>query len=697
MSVAVDVTGRHLAGDAPLIATSRATLLLRLPFFLVCTVFALVVNYALGKEMAWDVLNHHLYSGFAAVHDRFAQDYFPAGPQSYLNPYAYVPFYALVASGLPALAVASVLAALQSVILWLTFELALAVYPVGATARRAFFAACAVAMAALNPVLLLQLGTSFTDLTTAEVALGGWLLLATAFRSPGAPRIAAAAALLGVATALKLTNAVHAVSAAVLLLFLPVPVARRFRFACTYGITLAASFALVAAPWAYRLEKAFGSPFFPLFNNIFHSAEFTTEPLNHLRFIPTSLREALWRPFAMIDPWAMVHVEVRAPDSRYALLLLLAGILISLRLFRARPALQAAAAAPVPGAAGSTASPPADPRLLAALGSGLAVDWVLWLSGSGNSRYFIPLACVAGVLVIGLVFNLFSRWPKARNYVLIAILATQALQVRMGGELRWAPAPWDGKWFDVSVPEALRKHPNLYLMVEVRSHAFLAPYLPPDAGLIDISGSYPLEATGPNGARVKALVERYAPHVRLLVIGERLYADAEQRAPTVSGINSTVQAYGLQVDPSDCATITVRGVAPDWEVGTGRPELLYLVTCGLVPDHADHSADLARQSTANVVLDRLEDACPELFQPRRSPTGRYAFMWRRIYLATDLVAWVSKNEVKFFDPAHGDDTVYLGSESDWAQAPRRLACGRHNGHYFARVLSPQREGKGPGP
>ena len=49
--------------------------------------------------MAWDTLNYHLYAGFSAVNDRFAQDYFAAGPPSYFNPYAYVPFYALVSIG----------------------------------------------------------------------------------------------------------------------------------------------------------------------------------------------------------------------------------------------------------------------------------------------------------------------------------------------------------------------------------------------------------------------------------------------------------------------------------------------------------------------------------------------------------------------------------------------------------------------
>jgi len=678
MSVAAELQERRLQAATPVVSVGHVALSVRLPIFLACTLLALLINYALGKEMAWDLLNYHLYAGFGAVHDRFGQDYFAAGPQGYMNPYAYVPFYALVASGLPAIVVASVLAALHSIILWLTFELGLTVSPSATPARRIAIAICAVAMAALNPVLLQQLGTSFTDITTGELVLGGWLLLATSVRIPSAGRILAAGVLLGAATALKPTNAVHAFSALTLLVFLRVPFTSRLRFASAYVIAVGLSFAAIAAPWAYRLEREFGNPFFPLLNNIFRSPEFTTGTLRHMRFIPSSLPEALWRPFAMLDPWAMVHVEVRAPDSRYALLLVLAGILLVLRLHRPG---QPAQAAP------SMASPTADPRVLAALGCALSVDWVLWLIGSGNSRYFLPLACVAGVLVIGLVFNLFARWPKARNYILAAIFATQGLQVWMGGELRWSAAPWNGQWFEVTVPEPLTRHPTLYLMMEVRSNSFLAPYLPADAGLIDIASSYPLEATGPNGTRVRSLIQRYAPHVRLLVTGERLYSDAERRAPTVSGLNSTVQAFGLQIDPGDCATIGVRGIASDPEVGTGLPYPLFLVSCALVPDHADHSADLARQRTANIVLDRLEDACPQLFSPRRPPTGRYAYMWRRIYLNTDLVAWVSKDEVKFFDPARGDDTIYLGSESDWARAAPRLACGRRNDHYFARVLN----------
>src|ERR1700723_2504278 len=90
--------------------------------YAVCTALAVAVNYVFGKEMAWDLLHYHFYAGFSALNDRFTQDYFAAGPQSYFNPYAYVPFYILVKLGLPGLVVGTVLAMVQSVVLWITYE-----------------------------------------------------------------------------------------------------------------------------------------------------------------------------------------------------------------------------------------------------------------------------------------------------------------------------------------------------------------------------------------------------------------------------------------------------------------------------------------------------------------------------------------------------------------------------------------------
>ena len=46
----------------------------------------------------------------------------------------------------------------------------------------------------------------------------------------------------------------------------------------------------------------------------------------------------------------------------------------------------------------------------------------------------------------------------------------------------------------------------------------------------------------------------------------------------------------------------------------------YLVSCHVVPDKTDHSAQMAAHRDVDLALDRLEDACPALFQPRRPHT-----------------------------------------------------------------------------
>jgi hypothetical protein len=673
-----------LPRSSPLAKVPVAVVSYRLPVYVACTVLALLSNYLLGKDMPWDLLNYHLYAGFSAVHDRFSQDYFAGGPPSYFNPYAYVPFYGLVSAGLPALAIGSVLAVVHSIILWLTFELTISVCPSRDPRKRVKMGIFAVTLAFMNPILMQQIGSSFADITTAELVLGGWLLLAGAVRAPSAARVLGAGLLLGLATALKLTNAVHAIAGIAVLIMLPLALQGRIRYGIGYAVSLGLGFVIAAAPWSYRLVRMFGNPLFPLMNGLFRSPEFTTEPLRHFRFIPETFGEALWRPFAIVEPVSRVHEELRAPDLRYAVLAVLIGLLMLRWLWLGL----AHASSPSAGA-----KPDSSARVLAALGCGFGADWLLWLIGSGNGRYFLPMACVAAVMIVALLFRLFAARPGVRNYILAAIFAVQALQLWMGTDFRWNDVPWGGQWFKIALPEALQVDPNLYLTVGVQSHSFMAPFLARGSGMVNISGGYALGPEGANGSRIKSLISRYAPHLRVLLYGERLREDAEQRQPRRSEIDASLERFGLRVDPSDCATITVYGLPPPLEIMVKRSEPIapqsrdttYLVSCHLVPDSSDRSAQIARQHAADLVLDRLEDACPQLFQPRRPISEPNGDGWQRLYMNTDLTAWVSHGWIKFLNSGAGDQMVYVGRDSDWAQKTLPLTCGRRNGHYFAHA------------
>jgi hypothetical protein len=649
-----------------------------------CTILALVINYLLGKDMASDTLSYHFYAGFNAVNDRFAQDYFAAGPQSYFNPYIYVPFYLLIRSGLSSLEISSALAIAHSVMLWLTYELAVSVCPSEDRHKRLMFGLCGVAFALINPILLQQIGSTFADITTGELVLAGWLLLALAVRAPSAARVICAGLLCGIATGFKLTNAVHAISGFAVLIMLPLTLRGRIRQGLAYGISLGLGFVLVAAPWSYRLEQRFGNPLFPLMNNIFRSPEFPTQSSVAFRFIPESFAQALWRPFAMIDPVSMVHEEPRAPDPRYALLLILIGVFLCRWLWQRRAALPIR---PVMSADAVSS------RTLIAIGCAFAVDWVIWLSGSGNSRYFLPMSSVAAVVIVALLFRVFAMQPKARNYALASILGMQGVQLWMGADFRWNETPWDDHWINIEVPAKLKSESNLFLTMGAQTNSFITPYLAPGSGLINVSGLYALGPDGANGARVSSLVDRYAPNIRMLIRGERIYRIDERRQPSRAQIDDVLRPFSLRVDESDCATIAVHGLPPDLEItmASSQPavpqsrDTTYLVSCRVTPDNTDYSAQIPARRDIDLALDHLEDACPALFQPRRPRTEIIGDGGMRRYGGTDLIAWVSHGTVKFLQPTIGGDVVVLGLESDWTKASMQIQCGRRNGRYFARI------------
>jgi hypothetical protein len=651
-----------------------------------CTISAVVLNYVLGKEMAWDLLHYHFYSGFSALNDRFEQDYFAAGPMSYVNPYVYVPFYLLVKMGLPGLAVGSVLAVIHSVVLWLTYELACRVSPSVNRKQRFFFGFCVTVLAFMNPVLLQQIGSSFSDTITTGLVLGGWLLLVQAILRPRINFVIFAGILLGVSTALKPTNGLYALASVFLVAFLPLPFAGRIRHLFYFGATLAVSFVLTLAPWSFRLARMFGNPMFPFLNNIFKSPEIGIGSAKHYRFIPDSVTDALLRPFAMMRSDYMVTAELVSPDVCYALLLLVFLVSVIAWIWRRS---RHTAIPPVSPASKSTA------RALTALGLGFSFSWIVWLDNSGNSRYFLPMASVAAVLALALLFRLLANHTAGRNGILLALLVAQGTQLALGTEYRWNPAPWNGSWFNVEMPEKLANQPDLYLSIGLQSNSFIVPFLAKGSGVANFAGGYALGPDGTNASRVRAMIARSTPHLRVLVSGDQIYPDSALRAPRQSDVDDLLSMFDLRVEMSDCETITVQGLRPMvwWPRESSAPTPMaptgeskytsHLASCHLVADTRDRSQEMAERRAVDIVLDRLEDACPALFQPRRTQTEHINHVWQRLYSATDLVAWVSQGQVKFVSAIGNPQEIFVGRQEAWAKGPLPLECGRRNGRYFA--------------
>jgi hypothetical protein len=309
------------------------------------------------------------------------------------------------------------------------------------------------------------------------------------------------------------------------------------------------------------------------------------------------------------------------------------------------------------------------------------------------------MACVAAVLAVALLFRLLANHTLGRNGILLALFVAQGTQLALGTEYRWNPAPWDGRWFDVEIPEALASQPNFYLSIGMLSNSYIAPFLPKGSGMANFAGGYPLGPDGATASHLRAMIARRAPHLRVLVSGDRIYEDSALHAPSQSDVDDTLRPYGLRADMRDCETITVRGLRPmAWRplgsslqgpviASAGKLRYTnYLASCHLVADTSNRSQEMEASRAIDVVLNRLEDACPTLFQPPRPRTEHINQVWMRTYGATDLQAWVSDGEVKFIDPTRNVREIFVGREEAWAKGPVPIECGRLHGSYFARLM-----------
>ena len=194
-------------------------------------------------------------------------------------------------------------------------------------------------------------------------------------------------------------------------------------------------------------------------------------------------------------------------------------------------------------------------------------------------------------------------------------------------------------------------------------------------------------------------MHRYAPRLRVLwraTQSEAANLPHDYRFP----VNDSLARFSLRVDPSDCSKIVVQGLPPEMEINfeglpstrtvkpsaKTQPETSYLISCHIVPDDSNRLKETDRERAVDEVFDRVEDACPALFQPRRLRTEHVRDVWHRVYVNTDIVLVSINGSIKFMNPPHSESLISLGPESDWAKAPLRLACGRRNGAYFADVL-----------
>ena len=291
MTDAADVAGTDAAGPADRAwrrPALRTSVLVPMAIALGSLLAGAIYTWFTGEDVNWDWLNYHEYNVWAVINGRYGIDALPAGFQTYFNPVVYFPVYYL-RHLLPPPYGMMIIGAVHGLNLLLIYFLVRVLLREAATASAI---GASILIAAVGPMTLSEVGTSFSDILTALPILAGCVLILSADGSHHG-RYVLAGLLIGAAVGLKLTNAVFALGAAAAVLAASRPILATLCLGAGGAVGALAT----GGAWGLMLWREMGNPIFPLFNAVFRSPELVPTNIMDWQFLPRGLLDAQAYPF----------------------------------------------------------------------------------------------------------------------------------------------------------------------------------------------------------------------------------------------------------------------------------------------------------------------------------------------------------------------------------------------------------------
>jgi hypothetical protein len=482
-----------------------------------------------GQDINWDWANYHDYDVLALLNMRDAIDVAPAGIQTFLNPYPYVPFY-LLRHMLPPVLGGAMVGAIQALNFPIVWILMRRLIP-----DLSWFAMVTTMIISVSGAMTLsEIGTSFVDLLTALPVLIGLLLLLPS----GVQRcstVLVAGAFIGSAVGLKLTNGTFAVGAVAMILCGERPL----RSALWFGLGGAVGVGLCSGAWSFRLWQEFNNPFFPFYNNIFHSPagpSWNAPRAVPYRF-PHGFVDALSYPFRWIfDGNSTAEATFR--DARFAVIMVLAGINVCVAAFQRR-------------------------WLLSRRETQFSIFFVVSFSISmfmfSTQRFLIVLEALAGPMIVML---LQRSTPVPRRNIVAGVTAVGlAFWVKPSD---WGHRPWTNVYKENAATGELQ-NPATYFLVE-KPLAFVIRSFPASSRFYQVSDTdLPILKGAQLDNRIRAGLANPLPggNWAILTKGDSIPADLlKPYSLEVDDLRSCIALPGTSVDLDICPLRQSQNEAP---------------------------------------------------------------------------------------------------------------------------------------
>ena len=398
-----------------------------------------------GQDINYDLQNYHLYNPYAYLNDRMLIDLFPAGLQSYFNPFLDLAYVAAISNWSP-LTVGFLLGAVHG--LSFLFLLRISRHVLKGHHLGEFYSLALAIAGVLSVGFLSEVGTIFHDNSvTLILLLSLWMIMhfidSTARGQPAFKddaKILCAGLLAGIASGLKLTCSIYAL--ALCLAFLAIGTRWRIRLKSLilFGVFMVLGLLISNGYWMFKMWSLFGNPIFPLYNHIFHGDLIRAVPFFDERFLPATLLEKLFYPvFFTLDPLRVAefgYEQISWLCCYAAVLFLLVHVLFkTLKRDSSFNRLNCQA------------------RFLLTF---FCVGYLLWMQMFGIYRYLIPLE----ILIPLILFVISSYFFKKRHSWVALLLVVAITIVNLQGSIPdWGHSEWSDRVYRVE-PGALSESPE---------------------------------------------------------------------------------------------------------------------------------------------------------------------------------------------------------------------------------------------
>ena len=431
-----------------------------------------ILSLILGKDTNWDLKNYHYYNAYAFLEHRLDFDIAPAQLQSFINPLADLPFYWLT-KNFPAWVAGFVLGFVHGYNLSLAFLIFWRTTHYFHKPLKLLFGICLIAVSAIAPGFISELGNTMHNNLTSLFVLGAVLLLIIASeklhpgeRNKGFSLIGIAGAIIGIGVGLKPSIAIFAVSSILAFGIIQETWQSRFMSFLIYGIAGVAGMLTSAGFWWWELWVRFGNPLFPFYNHIFKSPYFTVHPVVWSTFLPSGVWEYVFWPFIFsLDGQRVNQLPYR--DVRFALLYLLS--IIWLIIYFTRKVLQ-----------DNNVDKSAEKKLFQKRpGNYLLLfflcSYIFWIKESSTYRFMIPLELLVPICFLIIVERMARSTKLKATLLIIAILVTFV----SWEPFNWGRVNWGTSYFSVDVSRFDPSENAIVVMLGTAPMSYIIPHFPP--------------------------------------------------------------------------------------------------------------------------------------------------------------------------------------------------------------------------